>query len=237
MAIAKKTTIRWGKKHASAVMQTPDTRTRILQTTLTLMRAKGYEATTVDDLCTAAGVTKGAFFHYFDSKEHLAREAADFFAAFAAGIFSNAPHTKLADPLDRFLGYIDFRREILQGPIEGFTCLLGTFVQETYHSHPALRALCHEHIWGHASTLVEDIRAAKEKYAPASDLDPEGLALHTQAVLQGAFILAKAQGSREPVVESLQHLRRYVELLFHVSATTSKEPRYVTGQDSGSVAS
>ena len=46
------------------------------------------------------------------------------------------------------------------------------------------------------------------------------LALHTQAVLQGAFILAKAQGGPMVAAESIDHLRRYIELLF---TTTKKE--------------
>ena len=40
------------------------------------------------------------------------------------------------------------------------------------------------------------------------------LALHTQAVLQGAFILAKANGGPEIAAESVDHLIRYLELLF-----------------------
>lgn len=37
-----------------------------------VIRAQGLHATTVDDLCAAAGVTKGAFFHHFATKEALA---------------------------------------------------------------------------------------------------------------------------------------------------------------------
>ena len=40
------------------------------------------------------------------------------------------------------------------------------------------------------------------------------LALHTQAVLQGAFILAKATGGPEIAAQSIDHLRRYVAMLF-----------------------
>ncbi len=48
------------------------------------------------------------------------------------------------------------------------------------------------------------------------------LALHTQAVLQGAFILAKAKGGPEIALQSVDHLKRYVELLFkHPKGKTS----------------
>jgi TetR/AcrR family transcriptional repressor of nem operon len=43
----------------------------------------------------------------------------------------------------------------------------------------------------------------------------EGLGLYTQAVIQGAFILAKAKNGPEIAVECLEHLRRYLEMLFN----------------------
>jgi len=37
-----------------------DARTKLLEAALSVIRAKGYSATSVDELCAAAGVTKGA---------------------------------------------------------------------------------------------------------------------------------------------------------------------------------
>jgi TetR/AcrR family transcriptional repressor of nem operon len=46
-----------------------DARTKLLKAALSAIRTKGYSATSVDELCTAAGVTKGACFHHFKSKD------------------------------------------------------------------------------------------------------------------------------------------------------------------------
>ena len=46
------------------------------------------------------------------------------------------------------------------------------------------------------------------------DWTPASLAIHTQAVLQGAFILAKATGDGAVARDSVDHLARYLELLF-----------------------
>ena len=46
----------------------------------------------------------------------------------------------------------------------------------------------------------------------------ESLALHTQAVLQGAFIMAKARGSAEIAADTIDHLIRYIRLLFNKPA-------------------
>ena len=192
----------------------PDARTRLLDAAMQVVRAQGYSATTVDDICRAAGLTKGAFFHHFRSKEDLAVAAAAHFSEMAETLFASAPYRALSDPLDRLLGYIDFRAAIIDGPIPQFTCLLGTMVQEAYDTHPAIRRACDAGIGAHAAGLAKDIEAAKALYAPEAPWSAESLALYTQAVLQGAFVLAKAKAGPEAARECVSHLRRYIESLF-----------------------
>jgi TetR/AcrR family transcriptional regulator, transcriptional repressor for nem operon len=196
---------------------------KILDAALALIRAKGYAATTVDELCAAAGVTKGAFFHHFKSKDDLAVAAAEHWSEKTSALFEGAPYHAHAHPLDRVLGYIDFRKALLQGPLREITCLAGTMVQETYDSHPAIRDACARSITGHAATVEEDIRAAMEAYGLVPSWTAASLALYTQAVLQGAFILAKAQGSTEAAARCIDHLRRTVELLFERSIPEPQE--------------
>jgi len=194
-----------------------DSRTRLLDAALYVIRAKGYSAARVEDICEAAALTKGSFFHHFATKEDLALAAAEHFSAFAEGIFSSAPYQALTNPLDRLLGYVDFRKAILQGELPEYTCLLGTMVQESYETHPAIREACDRFIRAHAATLVSDIEAAIEKYGIAADWTAESLAYYTQAVIQGSFILAKAQQNSQVAADCLDHLRRYLELLFTCS--------------------
>jgi TetR/AcrR family transcriptional repressor of nem operon len=112
------------------------------------------------------------------------------------------------------LGYIDFRAEIIRGSTAQFTCLAGTMAQEVFQTNPAIRDACYASISGHAATLEHDIAAA----LPAQQADKlataKSLALHTQAVLQGAFILAKAKNDPTIATDSIAHLRRYFEFLF-----------------------
>jgi len=179
-----------------------------------VVRAKGYYATRIEDICAEAGLTKGSFFHHFKSKEDLALAAAAHWHDFTSGYFADAPYHAHADPLDRLLAYVDFRIAGLVGELPEYTCFAGMIVQETYHSHPAISAACARNIGGHARSLEADIDAAMEKYAVDGDWTAESLALHTQAVVQGALILAKVKGAADPAADSLRHLRRYLQLLF-----------------------
>src|SRR3712207_3689224 len=194
-----------------------DARTRLLDAARDVIRAKGFAATSVDDLCKAAGVTKGAFFHHFESKEALAVAAATHWADTTSAFFANAPYHHHEDPLDRLLGYVEFRKSIIEGDLAEFTCLVGTMTQEVYGSHPTIREACAASIFGHAATLEPDIADAMKTRRIEADWSPASLAAHTQAVLQGAFILAKATGDRAVAIESIDHLKRYLTLLFSQS--------------------
>jgi TetR/AcrR family transcriptional repressor of nem operon len=198
----------------SARQQKQSAKDKILDAALTVIRAKGYTATTVDDLCAASDVTKGAFFHHFRSKDDLAVAAANYWSEMTDRLFAAAPYHTYPDPLDRVLGYIDYRKTILTGTLPEFTCLVGTMIQETYDSHPAIRDACAHSIRNHAAKIEADISAAMKAHGVKAEWTARSLALHTQAVLQGAFILAKATGGSKVAAESIDHLRRYIELLF-----------------------
>ncbi|PNS08977.1 TetR/AcrR family transcriptional regulator [Solilutibacter silvestris] len=206
----------------AASTATVPARQRLLGAALHEFRTRGYAATTVDDLCRAAGVSKGAFFHHFASKEALALAAVEHWNAFTGELFAQAAYHVLPDPRDRVLAYVDLRGELLRGELAEYTCLLGTLVQETYDSHPALRDACRAGIEGHADTLVRDIAAAKKKYAPKATWTPESVALFTQAALQGGFILAKAQDDLAVAADAVAHLHRYIELLLPVPTTSRR---------------
>jgi TetR/AcrR family transcriptional regulator, transcriptional repressor for nem operon len=192
-----------------------ESKTKLLEATLKVVRLKGYGATRVEDICAQAGLTKGSFFHHFRSKEDLALSAAAHWYELTSGYFADAPYHNPADPLDRLLAYVDFRKAILGGGLSDFTCFAGTVIQEVYDTHPQIRAACESSISGHAKTLEADIGDAMRKYGVTADWTAESLALHTQAVIQGAFILAKATGRADVAADSLSHLRRYLALLFN----------------------
>ncbi len=196
-------------------------KTKLLDAATRVIRSKGYAATTVDDICRAAAVTKGSFFHHFSGKEDLAISAAAYWADTTGAFFESAPYHAHTDPLERVLAYIDFRKSILQGGLPEFTCLVGTMVQETYDTAPAIRSACERSISGHAATVARDIAEAMKAHRIQGDWTADSLALHMQAVLQGAFILAKAKGSAQVAADSVDHLRRYVEMLFGVRARGS----------------
>jgi TetR/AcrR family transcriptional repressor of nem operon len=94
-------------------------------------------------------------------------------------------------------------------------------VQEVYLTNPQIRAACEASIFGHAAEIEVDIAKAMKRYRIRGPWSAGSLALHTQAVIQGAFILAKAKGGAAIAAASIDHLRCYIQLLF--GSATQKE--------------
>ena len=201
--------------------QTHESKMKILDSAIDVIRTKGYTATRIEDICTAAGLTKGGFFHHFKSKEDLALAASDRFSEMAEDLFSSGPYRKKSDPVDRLLGYVDFRKGALKGDLPDFTCLFGTMIQETFETHPEVSKVCGKHIEEHAAVIAKDIEEAKTAYS--SQANTEGLELFTQAVVQGAFILAKAQRNPAVAAQCFDHLRQYIELIFQVDRSKKED--------------
>ncbi|MBI5379009.1 MAG: TetR/AcrR family transcriptional regulator [Nitrospirae bacterium] len=190
------------------------TKERLIEAAERLMLAKGYEATSVEKICRQADLTKGSFFHYFGSKEDLARVVLDRFVSTRFQAFQQAPFLKKRDPLQRVYGYVDFAIELSRNPQAINGCLLGNFAQELSHTRPKIRSRCAHHFVQWADALRQDLERAKAKHRPKTAIDAHSLAEHFIAVMEGSLILAKANQDMKVVEKNLSHYKRYLKSLF-----------------------
>ncbi|MBI5197630.1 MAG: TetR/AcrR family transcriptional regulator [Nitrospirae bacterium] len=187
---------------------------KLLDAAQRLMLAKGYEATSVEEICSATGLTKGSFFHYFGSKEDLGKAALDRHVSARFQTFQEAPFMKKTDPLQRIYGYVDFIAEMNRNPEGQIGCLLGVFSQELSDTRPGIRSQCARQFAQWAEALKQDLDMAKEKYRPRTSVNARELAEHLIAVIEGSLILAKANQDREIVGRNLRHFKQYLKSIF-----------------------
>jgi TetR/AcrR family transcriptional regulator, transcriptional repressor for nem operon len=190
-----------------------EARQRLLTAGTELVRRKGFAATSVDELCAAAGVTKGAFFHHFASKEALGVALIEDWTETTGAMFAAHPYNGLPDPLDRVFGYLELRREILRQPISEFSCVAGTTVQEAYETSVPIRQAAGRSVTSGVEHVRAHLAEALERH-PVPGVTAESLARQFQVAVQGGIILAKALNDPAPAREAFDYLERYLRLLF-----------------------
>jgi AcrR family transcriptional regulator len=98
-----------------------DTRTNILKTALLLFLEKGYKDVSYQDLVKKTGLSKGAIYHYFASKEDLLNAVFDMFSESSRQPVAIAPEDQVKD-------YASFKKlysDIKIGQLNDFKAFLG----------------------------------------------------------------------------------------------------------------
>lgn len=188
------------------------TRDRLLEAAEKLVLAKGFSGTRVDEICEAAKLTKGAFFHHFASKDDLALAIVEHWTEKANAEQMSAAWSALSDSRARFEGFLIHITALCRSPRRPFGCMVGVLAQELYQTHPDVRKACDKVFRQNEAQLAKLIDAVRQDHAPDAKADPRALARYFFAVFEGALILAKASGNRGAVAEHIEHFRRYVEL-------------------------
>lgn len=195
-------------------VENPIAKQKILDAAQDLMLHKGFTATSLDQICRKAKLTKGTFFYYFKSKEDLGQTVLE--------RFCHSSHDKVMkgygcaqdkDPLKRIDGYLDYLGKLIKED-GGRGCLLANFATELSDVSPAMRTACENGFQQWAATFKKDLKEAKQKYAPKANINIDSLAEHLLAVVEGSQILAKAKKDRNIMARNLEHFKQYLHSIF-----------------------
>jgi TetR/AcrR family transcriptional repressor of nem operon len=189
-------------------------RARLLSAGRQLMLTRGFTATSVDEICAEAGLTKGSFFHHFGTKDEFGEALLNDYWASTQEMLQAAPFVELADPLERVHGYLDLFVALAGDDRVAKSCLFGNVSQELAPTHPALRAACSAGFSRWADQIASDLEQAKRLHPPRDEFDSVGLAEHFIAIYEGSLVLAKAKGDARVLADNVEHFRAYLDALF-----------------------
>lgn len=201
------------------------TRKRILDAAEAMILSRGFAGTSLDGLIQSLGLTKGAFFHHFDSKNDLARHLVQRFSDDGVTLFREfqARAEKLSDdPLQQFLILIGLYSELFEDLTEPYPgCLLAAYVYELQLFDRDLNPIITAEF-----RLVRDevgalIRRIAKRYPPRRRIDPVALADMFSSTFEGAFVLSKAFDEPKVTVQQLQLYKTLVESLFSPDSKSS----------------
>jgi len=170
------------------------TRERILNSGAELFRQQGYEATGVKQIVQAASAPFGSLYHFFPGgKEQLAAEAirvsGAIYGELLPAVFESAP-----DPVAGVEAFFAGAAEHLQASDYADACPIATVALEVSSSSEPLREACAEVFGSWIAAGTERFVAAGLSAARAREMT-----LVMLAALEGAFVLARALRSTEPL--------------------------------------
>lgn len=173
-------------------MYSVDSRERLVAATQELLWQRGYAATSPKDIQRAAGAGQGSMYHHFSGKQELAVSALEQ----SAQLMRHEVQELLEAPgtaVERVERYLLRQRDSLRG------CRIGrmTFDPEAYASEEILAPVGATLGWT-VDQLAAVIRSGVEAGELAESIDPAELAATIVAVVQGGYVLARAQRSTAP---------------------------------------
>ena len=187
-------------------------RTKLIDATQRLTLAKGFPATTVDEVCLEADVSKGSFYHHFASKEDIGHAALDRYFEDLRGALTAGSYTEIADPVARMHAFVQHAGDVCSGPLLRSGCLLGSFALDLAESDPLVQAKLAEQfggLAGYAAGLIGDAADSIDRTVDADRLGQQLL-----AVIEGSIVLAKAHADPELLVTGVSLFAEHLQLLF-----------------------
>ncbi|MCZ7562454.1 MAG: TetR/AcrR family transcriptional regulator [Burkholderiales bacterium] len=196
------------------------TRERILDVANDLVLRQGFTATSLDQILERAGVTKGAFFYHFKSKEDLAYALFERYLAGEAQVLEatlRRAEKLTSDPLQQVLVGLGFFEEMfgaLDSPHPG--CLVASYLYEKNLMTPEITARSREAFLVWRREIAQKLRAAAKLHRPRAPLDYDALGDLPNVIIEGALVMSRLFDDPQIMVRQMRQLRTYLELLFGV---------------------
>jgi TetR/AcrR family transcriptional regulator, transcriptional repressor for nem operon len=204
------------------------TRNAILDAAHALALEKGMAAASIDQVIERAGVTKGAFFYHFKSKDELALALVERFARQDLQMLDDSRARVEAlsrDPLQQVLLLCGLAAEHLKELTDNPGCLFASYCYQGDLWSENVRKVCDTQIRHWSRWIEGKLRSAAKEHPPAVPLDLAQLAEMFTGVIEGGYILARTYGDPQIVARQLLTYRDLLEALFMPPRPARRHPR------------
>ena len=200
---------RKSKRKGTAPRDPERTRKRLLQAAFQEIHLSGFRSADMDAILAQAGVTKGALYHHFDSKEALGYAVVDEVITDIAREKWLHPLRNPKNPVDALVGIVQSTSLKPQDLQRG--CALNNLAQEMSPIDEGFRkrtARLFKH-WHDAITGA--LRTGQKQGVVRKDVDPDEAATFLIAAYEGYFSLAKNSQDARVLRSGLKNLTGYLE--------------------------
>ncbi|MEV5908644.1 TetR family transcriptional regulator [Streptomyces sp. WAC 01325] len=179
--------------------RTSDAKQKILGAARSLIEGRGYSALGVAEICKAAGVPKGSFYYFFESKESLALAVVDEHWTAQRRDWVRVLEAD-GEPLERLRGLFEEtqagQRAVQEGCGTVSGCLFGNLTLELSNQTEAVRRRLQE-IFDAQVDMVETVVKEARERGDVTVADTREAARAVVAQLEGQVMFAKLYNSTE----------------------------------------
>ncbi|MBB3976068.1 AcrR family transcriptional regulator [Rhizobium azooxidifex] len=195
-----------------------ETRARILQVAEAAVLAKGFGATSIEELITETGITKSGFFYHFHDKNELAKALLERYLENDNRIYDEIfgrAHELADDPLQAFLLGLKLLSEQLADLPNGHPgCLVAVMCVHERAFDRGIQEINRQAALAWRSRFRAMFTEIMDVYEPREPLDPDQLADMVSTVLEGGIVMSKALREPKSLPDQLLVLRAFVRMLF-----------------------
>jgi TetR/AcrR family transcriptional repressor of nem operon len=188
-----------------------NSRQKILNETIKLVHAKGFNNTSIQEILDAAAVTKSNFYYHFETKEQLGFEAlAERMRQFYEFAIKPSLDNDGLSPLQRVDAFLDKVLLIALSPQGELGCPFGNLAQEMSAVHEPLRVALSDFFRAGADLLEYCFEEGKRQGELQEALASRPLAEFVLAQVQGSFLLRKTHKDTGVMERNIEMLRQVI---------------------------
>lgn len=175
-----------------------------------IMHLRGFTNTGIQDILDKAGVSRGAFYSFFKSKDGFGLQVIDYYTGIFSQITAQFFEDKSRPPLERirqlFLWFVEYFKSM------GYTrgCLLGNFAQEMVDLNPAFRERINVSFDSLAGQFESVLQEAKDSGALSHSMNIHDAVQFIISSWEGALILMKVRRSTDPLETHMRFIFEYI---------------------------
>lgn len=209
--------VQWGMLETTP-RRSSDTRERLLEAAESAVLAKGFSATSIDELIAAVGITKGGFFYHFKDKGELAKALMLRYLeqdkALLDSLFKRADELN-EDPLHGFLVGLKMFAEMMANLPEDYPgCLAASFAYQDQLFNSEIRELNAAGMLSWRTRFRERLDRIAARYPPRGEVDLDAMADMVATLVEGGLILGRVLRDGAILPRQVLLYREFVRSVF-----------------------
>lgn len=200
------------RQFITAMNKAEKTRNYIIEKTAPIFNMKGYAGTSLQDITTATGLTKGSIYGNFANKDEVA------LAAFDYNFSSNVSKIEAVMSIEtttkgKLLAYVGIYQNFIIGTISLGGCPILNTATDADDTHPALRERALKAVLAWKKRIIQLVEEGIENKEIAKDVNAEQIALTVIAMIEGGIMVSRLTNKLQNWALIMDSLKKYVNSL------------------------